>query len=70
MRVFLISGLGADERLFRNLDLSGFEVIPIHWLKPEKTDTLTTYATKLIQHYGIAPGDSPLPPICCEAGTR
>ncbi|OCX53787.1 hypothetical protein BEL04_05740 [Mucilaginibacter sp. PPCGB 2223] len=58
MRVFLVAGLGADERLFRNLDLSGFEVIPALWLKPEKADTLTTYATKLIREYGIRQGDA------------
>ena len=58
MRVFLISGLGADERLFRNLDLHDFEVVPARWLNPEKSDTLTTYATKLIQQYGIVSGDA------------
>lgn len=55
-KLFLIAGLGADERLFKNLDLSGFEVIPVTWIEPEKQDTLTTYATKLIKQFGIEDG--------------
>ncbi|MEO6523354.1 MAG: alpha/beta hydrolase [Mucilaginibacter sp.] len=57
-KLFLISGLGADERLFKNLDLSGFEVVPVTWIEPEKQDTLTTYATKLIYQFGIEAGAS------------
>jgi len=52
-RVFLIAGMGADVRLFKNLDLSGFEVIDAAWIDPEANDTITTYATKLIQKYDI-----------------
>jgi hypothetical protein len=57
-KLFLIAGLGADERLFKNLDLSGFNVVPVAWLEPEKQDSLTTYATKLINQFGIAAEDS------------
>lgn len=57
-KLFLISGLGADERLFKNLDLSGYEVVPISWITPDKQDTLTSYAAKLIGRAGVAAGDS------------
>ena len=57
-KLFLISGLGADERLFKNLDLSGFDVVPVTWIEPEKTDSLTGYATKLIRQFGIVDGSS------------
>jgi len=57
-KLFLISGLGADERLFKNLDLSGYDVVPVTWIEPEKADTLTTYATKLINQFGIEPGSN------------
>lgn len=57
-KLFLISGLGADERLFKNLDLLGFEIVPVTWIEPEKQDTLTTYATKLITKFGITAGSS------------
>jgi len=56
--VFLISGMGADERLFRNLDLSGYEAIPVTWIEPEPHDTLADYAAKLIQQFSIKAGDS------------
>jgi len=52
-KVFLIAGMGADVRLFKNLDLSGFEVIDVAWIDPEPTDTIATYAVKLIGKYSI-----------------
>src|ERR1700748_1900413 len=52
-KVFLIAGMGADVRLFKNLDLSGFEVIDAAWIDPETTDTIATYAKKLIAKYSI-----------------
>jgi pimeloyl-ACP methyl ester carboxylesterase len=52
-RLFLIPGLGADCRIFKHLDLAGYDVVPINWIKPDETDTLTTYAQKLIDHYHI-----------------
>ncbi|HWD88164.1 MAG TPA: alpha/beta hydrolase [Mucilaginibacter sp.] len=56
-RVILIPGLGADYRVFQNIDLSGYEVINIIWLEPEKADTLTSYAQNLIDHYHIRSAD-------------
>lgn len=55
-KIFLISGLGADEKLFRKLDLSGYEVIGLSWLEPSNSDTLTTYAAKLINAFRIEAG--------------
>ncbi|HZY83088.1 MAG TPA: alpha/beta hydrolase [Cyclobacteriaceae bacterium] len=48
MKIFLLSGLGADKRLFSNLDLSGHEVIDVSWVPPSKGDTMETYARKLV----------------------
>lgn len=56
-RVILIPGLGADYRAYRNIDLAGYAVTNIIWIEPEKTDTLASYAQKLIDHYHISPGD-------------
>jgi pimeloyl-ACP methyl ester carboxylesterase len=55
-KIFLIPGLGADARIFQYIDLQGHEAIAISWLEPEKQDTLSTYAQKLIDHYKITPG--------------
>lgn len=55
-KIFLIPGLGADARIFQYIDLQGHEVIPISWVNPDKKDTLSTYAQKLIDHHKITPG--------------
>jgi pimeloyl-ACP methyl ester carboxylesterase len=52
-KLFLIPGLGADCRIYKHINLQGHEVININWIQPESTDTLTTYAQKLIEQYDI-----------------
>lgn len=47
-KVYFISGLGADQRVFSNLELPNVEAIYIDWVKPSEDDTMTTYATKLL----------------------
>lgn len=54
-KVFLIAGMGADVRLFKNLDLSGFDVIDVAWIEPDAKDTIASYAKKLINTYHITP---------------
>jgi pimeloyl-ACP methyl ester carboxylesterase len=54
-KIYLIPGLGADCRIYNNIDLNDNEVICVDWIEPHKTDTLTTYAQKLIYHYYITP---------------
>ncbi len=55
-KIFLIPGLGADARIFQYIDLQGHDVVPVSWVEPEKQDTLSSYAQKLIDHYKITPG--------------
>jgi len=52
-KIYLIAGLGADTRIYNNIDLHGHEVIPVDWIEPNEQDTLTTYAQKLIHQYHI-----------------
>jgi pimeloyl-ACP methyl ester carboxylesterase len=52
-KIFLIAGLGADTRLFNNIDLGDNDVTPVDWIEPNEHDTLTTYAQKLIHQYFI-----------------
>ena len=47
-KVYFISGLGADRRIFSNLELPNVEAIHIDWVKPSEEDTMRTYATKLL----------------------
>ena len=46
--IYVFSGLGADQRVFQNIDFSGFNVAHIHWVKPMKEEKIEDYAQKLI----------------------
>ena len=54
-KIFLIPGMGADTRVYNSIDLPDHEVICVDWIEPHKTDTLATYAQKLIFQYHITP---------------
>lgn len=43
--IYLLAGVGADERLFRYLDIKG---TPVKWVVPSKDDSMIDYAKKLI----------------------
>ncbi len=55
-KIFLIPGMGADSRIYGRLKFDGYEAIYIDWIEPEPTDTLVTYAAKLIGKYHITDG--------------
>lgn len=58
IKVFLIPGLGADTRLYKNIVLpKGYERIPADWISPTENDNLSSYSQKLIDHYKILSGD-------------
>ncbi|MFI5130571.1 MAG: alpha/beta hydrolase [Chitinophagales bacterium] len=46
-KVYFISGLGADKRVFSFLDLSFCEPIYIDWIDPLKKESLESYALRL-----------------------
>jgi pimeloyl-ACP methyl ester carboxylesterase len=56
-KAFLIPGLGADERIYRNIRLDGYEIVHVKWLAPYKSDTLSSYAQALINEYHIKQTD-------------
>lgn len=47
-KVYFISGLGADRRVFSDLELPNVEAVHIDWVKPSEEDTMATYAAKLL----------------------
>ncbi|MCX6351120.1 MAG: alpha/beta hydrolase [Bacteroidetes bacterium] len=49
MFIYILSGLGADERVFQLLDFSGFQVTFIKWITPEKNERIEDYATRLLE---------------------
>lgn len=46
--IYLISGLGADKRVFDYLDLKSYNTTCIEWLPPLEDETLTDYAKRLL----------------------
>jgi pimeloyl-ACP methyl ester carboxylesterase len=52
-KIYLISGLGADERVFKNLDFNGFEPHFIKWIEPFKSETIAEYAQRLLPQITI-----------------
>ena len=51
--VYVFSGLGADERVFKYLDFSGFNITFIKWQQPN-TEPLNIYASRLL-HQIVSP---------------
>jgi pimeloyl-ACP methyl ester carboxylesterase len=48
MKVYLIPGLAADERVFRHLSLPpSFEAVHLKWIPPSKNESLGDYALRL-----------------------
>lgn len=44
----MISGLGADHRMFQNLDLKEFDISFIEWRSPSENESITNYAKRLV----------------------
>ncbi len=51
MKVYYISGLGADETVFQFLKIKNAEPIFLHWLPPFKSETLEAYAIRFKNAY-------------------
>ena len=47
MKLFLLSGLGADSRVFNFLELPGIEMQPVEWLTPSPKEQMDDYVRRL-----------------------
>jgi pimeloyl-ACP methyl ester carboxylesterase len=47
--LFLISGLGADRRVFVFLDLSEYKLNHVEWIQPLSDESIEQYATRLLK---------------------
>ena len=52
MKIFAISGLGADQRIFEYLTLE-YDLIPVEWIKPNPKEPIIEYSKRLIKKYKI-----------------
>jgi len=48
MKIYLIGGLGADERVFKYLKLD-CETQVIKWLEPKQKETIISYSKRLLK---------------------
>lgn len=46
-KIYCISGLGADERVFQKLKFEGYAPVHIRWLEPEVGESISDYARRL-----------------------
>ncbi len=46
--IYIFSGLGADERVFQNLDFTGFPVTHIKWITPAPGMPVQVFASRII----------------------
>ena len=47
--LYIFSGLGADERIFQQLDFTGFTANFIKWVRPHKNEKIHHYATRILE---------------------
>lgn len=47
MKIYCVSGLGADERVFAGLRLRGVQMVHLPWLQPEEDESLDHYCRRL-----------------------
>ena len=52
-KYYVFSGLGADERVFKNLSFGDTEVEHIQWIPPLATETLAQYAQRIAQRITV-----------------
>jgi pimeloyl-ACP methyl ester carboxylesterase len=51
MKVYFISGLAADKRVFKHIRLpDGFEIIHLDWITPRKKESLEAYSLRLAEN--------------------
>ncbi len=74
MKLYLISGLGADERVFRKLDLGSHQLVHICWKRLADGENLQDYCARLAAEIDtsepFALGGLSLGGICAQEMTR
>lgn len=50
LTIYIISGLGADKRMFQNFSFESYNVIHIDWILPLENETLQNYALRISEN--------------------
>lgn len=51
MKIFLIPGLGYDNRIFQNIDFGEFDVEYLNWIEPLKNENISDYSKRLFTNW-------------------
>lgn len=49
MKIYCLSGLGADKKAFQNIHIKGATLVHIEWLSPLPKETMASYAKRLYE---------------------
>lgn len=52
MKIYTISGLGADQRVFQELKLD-YELVPLNWISPIRNESIQSYASRLAENIDV-----------------
>lgn len=50
MNIYLLPGLGFDNRIYQNIDFGKNKTIPINWIEPQTNESIQSYAKRLSQN--------------------
>ncbi|SUJ29044.1 Uncharacterised protein [Sphingobacterium spiritivorum] len=56
-KVYVISGLGVDKRVFNNIDFNGLDVEYLEWFTPHRDESIEQYAARMTK---MIPTDNPI----------
>lgn len=53
MKIYCLSGLGVDERVFQNINIPNIELIHITWIVPFENESLADYSSRLLKKHKL-----------------
>lgn len=48
-KIYILSGLGADERVFHRMDLDAFSIVHLNWMTPLPLESIEQYASRMAE---------------------
>lgn len=51
--IYILSGLGADKRVYDFIDFAGYKVNYVEWITPDKNESMESYAQRLLKQLPI-----------------
>lgn len=46
-KIYCLSGIGADDRIFAKLSVPGYELVHLTWIRPDRNESLQHYALRI-----------------------